>query len=195
MEIQTPLLTFWKAASLWIPWLGRRLAATECLAILPQRRVLSGLRHFPFKHERKTVLKTGYFLNFLKGLGMGMADVVPGVSGGTVALLTGIYQQLVLSISRFDKRLLGMVVARRFGEALEYVQWKFLGSLGLGIGLGFVIAIKSLGYYLDQVDVRGYILSSFFGMIIAASVIVWRMIPAISTTTDRSRLLMAGAGV
>lgn len=126
---------------------------------------------------------------------MGVADVIPGVSGGTVALLTGIYQQLVLSITRFDRRLAGMVVARRVGEALDYVNWKFLGSLGLGIGAGFIVAIRSLGHYLDQPDVRGYILATFFGMIIAASVIVWRMIPRDSTTAPGTRIMLAGAGI
>jgi putative membrane protein len=140
-------------------------------------------------------VKPNYLLNFLRGLGMGTADVIPGVSGGTVALLTGIYPQLVLSISRFDTRFLGMLGRRQFGEAAAYVDWKFLVSLGTGIGLGFVLAAKSLGYYLQQENSRGYVLATFLGMIVAAAIFVWRMIPRRSGESGLSRWVLAVIGV
>ena len=69
---------------------------------------------------------------------MGGADVVPGVSGGTVALVLGIYEHLVTAISRVDRTLLRFLVAGRFREAAEYVDLFFLCSLACGIFTGDV---------------------------------------------------------
>ncbi len=107
---------------------------------------------------------------------MGVADVIPGVSGGTVALLTGIYHRLVGAISRFDKDLLSLLRQRRWRDALEHVDWTFLLTLGAGIATGFVAAIRTLGYYLQQDAARGIIMAVFFGMVVAAVLIVVRMV-------------------
>ncbi len=112
---------------------------------------------------------------------MGVADVIPGVSGGTVALLTGIYQRLIRAITRFDPGLLGLLIRGRWRAALDHVDWKFLLALGAGIVTGFVLAIRTLGHYLQQDAVRGIILAAFFGMVVAAVVIVARIIGRNST--------------
>ena len=65
-----------------------------------------------------------------KGLAMGAADVVPGVSGGTIALITGIYQELIDSIAKFDLNLLKVLRKEGLKAAFLYVNGPFLLSLG-----------------------------------------------------------------
>ena len=101
------------------------------------------------------------------GLMMGAADIVPGVSGGTVALILGIYARLVGAISRFDGRLVRLVLERRLLEAARHIDLRFLVGLGAGIGAGV------LG--LASVMNRLLTLAAFFGLILASSAIVGRL--------------------
>ena len=93
--------------------------------------------------------------NVAGGFLMGGADIVPGVSGGTVALIIGIYDRLVQSISRVDTTLLGHVRKREWRAAAEYINLRFLVTLGTGIVLG-IIGLASLMHYLleDQEYVK-----------------------------------------
>ena len=70
------------------------------------------------------------------GFLMGAADVVPGVSGGTMALILGVYERLLTAISRCDRDLLGMLVDRRWKAAAERLDLRFIVPLACGIGLG-----------------------------------------------------------
>ena len=105
---------------------------------------------------------------------MGGADIIPGVSGGTIALVLGIYERLVSAISHCDRRLLGLLAGRQWGSAAEHIDLRFLVSLGLGILLG-VVSLASLVLKL-LLDYRMYTLSVFFGLILASSLIVARMV-------------------
>jgi len=105
---------------------------------------------------------------------MGGADIIPGVSGGTIALVLGIYERLVSAISRCDRQLLTLVAQRRWLAAAEHLDLRFLVGLGLGILTG-VVSLASLVLTL-LLDYRTYTLSVFFGLILASSLIVARMI-------------------
>ena len=74
----------------------------------------------------------------LKGAAMGTADVVPGVSGGTVAFITGIYDQLLCAISSFDLSTLGRLLRGKFTETLAGLHLRFLLALGLGIATAII---------------------------------------------------------
>lgn len=111
---------------------------------------------------------------------MGGADIIPGVSGGTIALILGIYERLVGAISRIDARFLGLVAKRRWGEALQHIDFRFLATLGIGI-LSGVACLASLMHYL-LLHQRPYTLAVFFGLILASSFIVMRMVRARTTT-------------
>ncbi|MGI9518500.1 MAG: DUF368 domain-containing protein [Pirellulaceae bacterium] len=136
-----------------------------------------------------------HFVNFLKGACMGAADVVPGVSGGTVALLTGIYHRLIRVISSFDRQWVKLLLARRFREAAEHVDWKFVVTLGAGLVTGFVITIRTVGHYLEVDSTRTLILAAFFGMIIAATIIVGQMIAQLDRVRPPVVWTMALAGL
>ena len=74
-----------------------------------------------------------FLLLWLKGCAMGTADVVPGVSGGTIAFISGIYEELIESIRRVDLTALRLLGRLRFGEFWRHVNGRFLLPVLLGI--------------------------------------------------------------
>lgn len=105
---------------------------------------------------------------------MGGADIIPGVSGGTVALILGIYQRLVTAVSHCDLQLLRFVGQRRWQAAAEHLDLRFLLALGCGIGTGIACLAKLMQYLL--VEQRSYTLAVFFGLILASCVVVGQMV-------------------
>ena len=79
------------------------------------------------------------------GLLMGIADTIPGVSGGTVAMVLGIYDRLVTAISRCDNTLAGQVFRRRWREAAGRIDLGFLLTLGVGIAAGILEFVGQVG--------------------------------------------------
>lgn len=93
------------------------------------------------------MIRRSDLVQFGRGVLMGGADVIPGVSGGTVALIVGIYNRLVRAISRVDAHLLGHIRRREWRAAAGYVDLRFLVALGLGICTG-ILGLASLMHYL-----------------------------------------------
>jgi putative membrane protein len=107
---------------------------------------------------------------------MGTADIVPGVSGGTVALVLGIYERLVTAISHVDWRLFELLRGRRLSEAAAYLDLRFLAALGVGIGGGFVVMTTAMNHLLTNAVTRSLTLAAFLGLILASAVLVGAMI-------------------
>ena len=129
-----------------------------------------------------------YLLITLKGMGMGAADVVPGVSGGTIAFITGIYQELIDSIKSVNFVTLKLLVTGKFKAFWEAVNGTFLISLLLGIGISVLSLAKGLKYLLDHQPIL--IWSFFFGLIIASAIYVAKEIKQWKISTVLS--LLAG---
>ncbi|MCA9235438.1 MAG: DUF368 domain-containing protein [Planctomycetales bacterium] len=127
----------------------------------------------------------------VRGFLMGSADIVPGVSGGTVALIVGIYERLVTAISRFDGELLRLVAAREVRAAANRIDLRFLAFLGLGIAAGIGSLATAMEYLLTEQ--RPYTLAVFFGLILASSILVARMVAAQQDGTQGIRLLLGVA--
>ncbi len=109
-----------------------------------------------------------YILTFFKGLAMGAADVIPGVSGGTIAFLTGIYSELLNSIKSISFNNLKLLLRGRFKEFSDAINLKFLVSVAGGI----LISIFSLARLMQYLLVHQPIpLWSFFMGLIGASAI------------------------
>ncbi|WP_439102178.1 DUF368 domain-containing protein [Congregibacter sp.] len=105
----------------------------------------------------------------LRGVLMGAADIVPGVSGGTMAFITGIYQRLINAVTAFDLSLLRVLHARRWAEALQRTDAAFLATLLLGIG----ISVFSLARLISSLlETQPLLLWSFFFGLIASSALV-----------------------
>ncbi|MDR2423578.1 MAG: DUF368 domain-containing protein [Prevotellaceae bacterium] len=120
-----------------------------------------------------------YTLIALKGAGMGAADVVPGVSGGTIAFITGIYNELLLSIRNLPAAFKSLV-SSKFNLKLFWnkLNGNFLLALILGIGLSFLSLAKLMSYLLTNFPVPTW--SFFFGLILAS---VWLILNDIEKWT------------
>ena len=125
-----------------------------------------------------------------QGLLMGGADIIPGVSGGTVALILGIYDRLVTAISHFDLTFLGHLRRREWAAAARHIDLVFLALLGLGIASGIVLLAGAMHWLLENELQHTY--AAFFGMILASCLIVRRMIKR--TGADVVLLAIAAAG-
>ena len=115
-----------------------------------------------------------YVILALKGFCMGASDVVPGVSGGTMAFILGIYEDLINAIKSVDLRSLQLLVTLRIRMLLNSISWKFLLALGLGILTAIFTLARVLEWLLQNRPVL--IWSFFLGLILASVVSVSRRI-------------------
>lgn len=116
-----------------------------------------------------------YFFDiYWKGFCMGIADVIPGVSGGTIAFILGIYEEFILSIRSFDEHFLKRIVTFKWREAFAGVSWRFLGSLLAGIATAIMVFSHTLKWLLENQPVL--INSFFFGLILATVPIIGHII-------------------
>jgi len=118
---------------------------------------------------------------FLRGLAMGSADIVPGVSGGTVAFITGIYPTLIAALSRFDLALLGLLRRRQLARAWQHVNGNFLLPLVLGILAAIVSLARLVSWLLAQHPAPVW--ATFFGLILGSALVLSRHLPTLSTRT------------
>ena len=106
---------------------------------------------------------------------MGSADVVPGVSGGTMAFILGIYQELIESIRALGQPDFWNALIRfRIGKIFQIVNWRFLGALFAGIVLALVTLAPIIEWLLEHQPV--FLWSFFFGLVLASVVVVSRRI-------------------
>ena len=108
----------------------------------------------------------------LCGLAMGAADVVPGVSGGTIAFITGIYDKLLNGIKAFNITFFRLFFTGRFKEACAGIPWGFLLPLVIGIGTS-IFSLARLTLYLLHAWPEA-LWAFFFGLIISSIVLMTR---------------------
>lgn len=123
------------------------------------------------------------------GLCMGAADLVPGISGGTIAFMLGFYQDLLRSIKSFDLKALALLFKFRIREFLQVVAWEFLLALGSGIILAFILFSKGIDYVLNHETYRVLLYSSFLGLITASTFFFVRQIKRWSLSTVAALIL------
>ena len=117
-----------------------------------------------------------YLLLTLKGMAMGAADVVPGVSGGTIALITGIYEELIFSIKSINLKALKLLLSGRPAAFWKAINGSFLLSVLLGIAISIFSLAKGLTFLLHHYPILVW--SFFFGLIVASAIYVARTIKA-----------------
>ncbi|KGL59794.1 MULTISPECIES: DUF368 domain-containing protein [unclassified Polaribacter] len=115
-----------------------------------------------------------YLVIGLKGMAMGAADVVPGVSGGTIAFISGIYEELLGSISNVNFDLLKTLKQDGFKAAWKEVNGNFLLSLFIGIFVSIVSLAKAIKYLLENEPVLLW--SFFFGLVLASVIYIAKQI-------------------
>lgn len=115
-----------------------------------------------------------YIVLALKGCAMGMADVVPGVSGGTIAFISGIYEELLDSIRSVDATALRLLLRFRLAEFWRHINGRFLLPVLLGIAVAIFSLARLMTYLLTNHPIA--IWSFFFGLIVASALLVARQI-------------------
>lgn len=116
----------------------------------------------------------GYVLLYLKGLAMGGADVVPGVSGGTIAFITGIYEELLDSIKSFDLEAIKLLKGFEIKALWKHINGTFLITLFAGIATSLLSLATLITYLLNNYPIQVW--SFFFGLIVVSALIILREI-------------------
>ena len=111
-----------------------------------------------------------YLVITLKGVAMGAADVVPGVSGGTIAFISGIYEELIDSINRVNLGTLKILKKEGIAATWISINGNFLFSLVLGIGLSVLSLARLIRHFLETQPIL--IWSFFFGLVLASIIYV-----------------------
>ncbi len=119
---------------------------------------------------------------------MGAANVIPGVSGGTIALITGIYERLINAIKSFDLASIKLLFSGRLKDFWTHIDGSFLLSIFLGIGISIVSLAKLLEYLLETQEM--YTMAFFFGLILLSIYFVGKTV----TKWDFSSILMLIVG-
>ncbi|WP_202923344.1 DUF368 domain-containing protein [Pontibacter pudoricolor] len=115
-----------------------------------------------------------YLLLFSKGVAMGAADVVPGVSGGTIAFITGIYEELLNSIRSVNGEAVKLLLRFNLAGFWKHINGNFLVGLLSGIGFSIVLLSRLVLYLLEFHP--ELLWSFFFGLIVASTVVVGKKI-------------------
>lgn len=115
-----------------------------------------------------------YLVIMLKGMAMGAADVVPGVSGGTIAFISGIYEELLSSISNINIKLLKTLQKEGFKSAWKQVNGNFLASLFVGIFISIISLAKMISWLLVNHPILVW--SFFFGLVLASVIYIAKQV-------------------
>jgi putative membrane protein len=111
---------------------------------------------------------------FLKGMAMGAADTVPGVSGGTIAFITNIYEELIFSIQKCNLAALKVLYKDGIKAAWQQINGAFLLTLLLGIISSAILFANFVSYLLDNYE--AYVMSFFIGLILASGLYIKKQI-------------------
>ena len=122
-----------------------------------------------------------YLIISLKGVAMGAADVVPGVSGGTIAFISGIYEELIGSINRVNLTTLKTLRKEGFATAWKSINGNFLLALLFGIAVSVISLAKVVEWLLEHEPVLLW--AFFFGLVLASIIYVGKQIKTWNITT------------
>jgi len=109
---------------------------------------------------------TEYLGYILKGLGVGIANIIPGVSGGTIALITGIFVRLINAIKSFDISAGKLIISGKWKEFAAKTDLYFLVAVFSGVIIAIVLLARIFGFLFDNYPV--YIWAYFFGLVLAS---------------------------
>lgn len=113
-----------------------------------------------------------YILTAIKGACMGAADVIPGVSGGTIAFIMGIYDKFVASLAAINAEAVKLFFTGKFKEFWRHINGGFLLSLVVGIGVSVISLATVMQTLLSDFPIQTW--AFFFGLIVASSIFILR---------------------
>lgn len=122
-----------------------------------------------------------YISLFFKGVAMGTANIIPGVSGGTIALIVGIFERLINAIKSFNLIALGLLLKGDFKGFAKHTDLYFLLALFAGVGVAIISLARIFDFLFQEFPV--YIWSYFFGLILASVYFVGKTVEKWSAAT------------
>ena len=111
---------------------------------------------------------------FTKGIAMGTANVIPGISGGTIALITGVFERLINALKSFDVQAIKLLFGGQFKKFAQHVDFFFLVSLFLGVGVAIISFARFFEFILDKYPI--YIWAYFFGLVLASAFFIGKAV-------------------
>ena len=134
-----------------------------------------------------------YIFLFLKGLAMGAVNKIPGVSGGTVAFITGIYEDLINSIKKINFKSFKILFNRGFKDFYKEINGKFLTVLFSGV----IASFFSVSLILDRLieDYELYVFGLFFGMILGSFYVIYYQLERLNIKTSLGILVGLSIGI
>ncbi len=131
----------------------------------------------------------GYVLLILRGMGMGGADVIPGVSGGTIAFITGIYEELIQSIKSINAKLFQTLFKQGIAAAWKQINGNFLIAVAGGVLISIFSLARVISWLLSNHPMLVW--AFFFGLIVGSAIYIGRKIK--KWTALSGSLLLAGS--
>lgn len=116
-----------------------------------------------------------YIVNVIQGIAVGVANIIPGVSGGTIALIIGIFERLIDAIKSFNLPALRLLFKGQWKAFAEKTDLYFLLSIFVGIGIAIISLARLFDFLFKNYPV--YIWSYFFGLVLASIYFVGKTIP------------------
>ena len=107
-----------------------------------------------------------YISYFIKGIAVGIANIIPGVSGGTIALITGIFERLINAIKSFDLRAAQLLFKGNWKKFVQKTDFYFLLALFAGIAVAIVSLARLFDFLFHHYPV--YIWAYFFGLVLSS---------------------------
>ncbi len=130
------------------------------------------------------------FQLIFKGMAMGAANIIPGVSGGTIALITGIFERLISAIKSIDLKAVQLFFTGRFSQFAEYIDFWFLVRVFAGVGIAIISLARIFEFLFEQYPV--YIWAYFFGLIVASVYFVGKTVGKWTMSTAITFIIGAG---
>ena len=118
-----------------------------------------------------------FLKNIFNGILIGIANVIPGLSGATIALILGIYEKLIHTISSINKKSLKNIYKIKLKKAYQDLSLEFLIPIIIGIVLSAILFAQALEYFELLEKNKEFTLSYFFGLILASIPLIIKMIP------------------
>lgn len=115
--------------------------------------------------------KKEYIILYIKGFLMGIADLIPGVSGGTIAFITGIYDTLLDAAASIDKTFIKHVLKFEIKKAIAHLHFRFIIPLVLGMFTAMITLARVMHYLINEQPIPTWAL--FFGLIGASIIVIW----------------------
>lgn len=120
------------------------------------------------------VEKRDYLILYIKAFVMGIADLIPGVSGGTIAFITGIYEGLLDAVGSVNKESVGAILKLDFKKALSIIHVRFLAPLVFGMLSAIFLLARLMHYLITDHPIPTW--AAFFGLIAASIIVIFRQL-------------------